>query len=216
MRALLGCVIALRSYIRHRERSAAGMKPAHIRVDAWVWSPLGQRKSGLLTALIIGAACAVTVFIAGRQYQGDAAPVATAEVAKNSAVGPRETREAADLPDSAPSPTAEVVAKNSAVKPGDTGEEATLALEGENDNASTEQAKPSTPHVSVINPGAADQKANSRTQAPAPVHTRPPLSTPPADNDVRPVVRHKKASEDRRFRRGMQSYQDLRDYVLRR
>jgi hypothetical protein len=193
------------------------MKPAHIRVDPWVWSPLGQRKGGLLMALIIGAACAVTVFIAERQYyQGDATPAATAEVAKNSAVRPGQTREAADLPDSAPSPTAEVVAKNSAVKPGDTGEEATLALEGENGNASTEQAKPSTPHVSVINPGAVDQKANSRTQAPAQVHTHPPLSTPPADNDVRPVVRQKKASEDRRFRRGMQSYQDLRDYVLRR
>jgi hypothetical protein len=194
VRSLLRWVIALRSFIRrHRERIAAGMQPADIRVDPWEWVPISQRKGRLLLpVLIVGAACAATGFMTGRQYERGSP---------------------------APSPTAEVVAKNSAVKPGATGEEADLALKGENANAPTEvtQAKPATPHVVVLNPGTADQIGNSRTQASAQVRTPP--STRPADNDVsRRDVTHKKASDDQpsTSRRPMQNYQDLRDYMMRR
>ena len=194
VRSLLRWVIALRSFIRrNQKRIAGGMQPADIRVDPWAWVPLGQRKARLLLpVLIIGAACAATGFMTGRQYERGSP---------------------------APSPTAEVVAKNSAVKPGAIGEEADLALKGENANAPTEvtQAKPATPHVVVLNPGTAGQKENSRTQASARVPTPP--STRPADNDVsRRDVTHKKANDDQpsTLRRPMQDYQDLRNYMLKR
>ena len=193
VRSLLRWVIALRSFVRRRrQRIAAGMQPAPIRVDPRVSVPMGQHKGRLLPVLIVGAACAVTGFMTGRQYQRG---------------------------NSAPSSTAEVVAKNSAVKPRDTGEEADVALKGENANASTKvtQAPPPTPQVVVLNPGTTDQKANSQTQASAQVHTPP--WTRPADNDVsRPDFPHRKVSDNRQstFRRAMQNYQDLRDYMLRR
>ena len=188
VRSLLRWVIALRFFIRrHQERIAAGRQPADIRVDPWVWVPLGPRKGRLMPVLIVGAACAATGFMTGRQHERGSP---------------------------APSPTAEVVAKNSAVKPGDTGEKPDLALNGENANAPTEVTQA---HVVVLNPGTADQKGNSRTQASAQASTPP--STRPADKDVsRRDVTHKKASDDRPSTSGrpMQSYQDLRDYVLRR
>ena len=157
VRSLLRWVIALRSFIRrHRERIAAGMQPADIRVDPWEWVPIGQRKGRLLLpVLIVGAACAATGFLTGPQYESGS-PAA--------------------------SPTAEVVAKNSAVKPGAIGEEADLALKGANPPTEVTQAKPATPNVVVLNPGTAGQKENSRTQASARVPTPP--STRPADNDV--------------------------------
>jgi hypothetical protein len=193
IRSLLRWVIALRSFIRRRRQMiASGMRPARIRVDPWVSVPNGQHKGRLLPVLIVGVACAVTGFMTGRQYQRD---------------------------HSAPSPTAEVVAKNSAVKQRETGVEADSALKGEDGNASTEitQANPPTPQVVVLNPGTTDQKANSQTQVSAQVHT--PAWVQPADNDVsRPVLTHEKASDDRpsTSRRAMQSYQDLRDYMMRR
>ena len=106
-----------------------------------------------------------------------------------------------------------------AVKPRATvGEEADLAFKGENGNAHTEatSAKPASPAVVVLNPGTADQRANSRTQASVQVRT-PSLG--PKDNDVsRRDVTNKKASNDRpsTSRRPMQDYQDLRDYMLSR
>jgi hypothetical protein len=157
------------------------MKPADIHADSWVSVPIGQRIGSLLPVLIVGAACAATGFMTGRQYErGSPAP-----------------------------PTGVVVAKNSDVEPRQTWEEADLALKGENANAPTEVT---SPDVVVLNPGTADQEGNSRTQASAPASTRP------AHNDIsRPDVTHKKASDYRpsTSRRPMQSYQDLRDYVLR-
>jgi hypothetical protein len=168
------------------------MQPAHIRVDPSVLVPIGRRKGRLLPILIVGAVCAVTGFMTGRQYQ-------------------REKL--------APSPTAEVVGKNSAIKPRHTGEEADMALKGENANASTEvtQANPPAPNVVVLHPGMTDQKADSQTQATAQVRTPP--WTRPVDNDgSRPDLTHKKANDSRASTslRAMQSYQDLRDYMLRR
>jgi hypothetical protein len=193
IRSLLRWVVALRSFVRHRRQIAAGMQPAHIRVDPWVSVGIVQRKRRLLSALIVGAACAATGFMMGPQYERG---------------------------NWAPSPTAEAVAKSSTVKRGDTEKEADLALKGENANSSTEvmQTKPATPHVVVLNPGTADQEGNSRApQASAQVRTAP--STRPADNEVsRPDFAYKKARDDRpsRGRPPMQSYRDLRDYMLTR
>jgi len=185
VRSLLRWVIALRSFTRrHQERIAPGIPPPDTRVDPWVSGLISR----LLPVLIVGAACAATGFLTGRQYErGNTAPL----------------------------PTAEVVAKNSAVKSRD-GEEADVGLKRESANASTEvtQAKPAKPHVVVLNPETADQKENSRTQASAQVRTPP--STRAADNDV--SRRDVTASDDRpsTSRRSMQGYQDLRDYMLRR
>jgi len=119
---------------------------------------------------------------------------------------------------SSPAPsstTAVVVAKNSAVKTGDIGEKPDLALKGENADVPTEvsRPKPQTPDIVVLNPGMADQKGNSPTQASA------QAKTPPADTDVsRRDVTRKKADDHRlsTSRRPMRGYQDLRDYVLKR
>ena len=88
-----------------------------------------------------------------------------------------------------------------------------MAIKGKNPNASTEltQTKSAAPNVVLLNPGTADHQASA--QAP----TSPAPS--PAKNDVsRPDTSHKKASDDRpsKARRPTQSYEDLRDYVLRR
>jgi hypothetical protein len=179
VRNLLRWVINLRSFIRHRESTAPGVRPP------WVGALIGQRN--LLPVLIVGVACAATGFMTGRQYQRGSP---------------------------APSPTTEVVATNSAIKPGNSWEKTDLALKGENADPPNEvtQARTATPDVVVLNPGTAGEERNSRTQASAPPSTRP------ADNDVsRPDVTHKKASDDRpsTSRRPMQSYQDLRDYMLR-
>ena len=90
-----------------------------------------------------------------------------------------------------------------------------LALKGENADVPTEvsRPKPQTPDVVVLNPGMADQKGNSPTQASA------QAKTPPADTDVsRRDVTGKKADDHRlsTSRRPMRGYQDLRDYVLKR
>ena len=186
VRSLLRGVVGLRSFIRrHRERSAAGLQPADIRFDPWVLVPIGQLKDRLLPILIVGAACAATGFMMGRQYErGD--PV--------------------------PSPTVEVVSKNSASRDG--GEEADLALKSENANAPTEamQAKPATSHVVVLNPETADQKENSQTQASTQVRTPP--SARPADNVSRRDVTASD-DRPSTSRRPMQGYRDLRDYMLK-
>ena len=188
VRSLLRWVIALRSFIRsHGERIATGAQPTDIH--PWVWIPIGQRKGRLLAILLIGAACAATGFMAGRQYEvSSSAPSST---------------------------TAVVVSKNSAVKPEHIGEKPDLALKGENADVPTEvsRPKPQTPDVVVLNPGMADQKGNSPTQASA------QAKTPPADTDVsRRDVTRKKADDHRlsTSRRPMRGYQDLRDYVLKR
>ena len=167
------------------------MQPSHIGVDPSVSVPFGQRNGRVLPVLIVGSACAVTGFMMGRQYESG---------------------------NSAPSPIAEAVTKNSAIKAGGIQEEADLVPKAEDANASAEvtQMKPATSHIVVLNPGTADQEG-TRTQASAQVP--PPPSTRPADNDVsRPHFTHKKASDNRSSKAGspMQSYQDLRDYVLRR
>jgi hypothetical protein len=187
VRSLLRGVIALRFFIRRRrQRTAAGVQPAHIRVDPWMSVLIGQRKGRLLQVFIIGAACGLTGFMAGWQYERG---------------------------NWAPSPTAHAVSKNSAVKPGNDEEEAKLAIKGENPNAFTEltQTKPAAPHVVVLNPGTAEDQTSAQP--------RTPPSPRPADNDVsHPDSTHKKASDHRPSRAGRptQSYQDLRDYVLRR
>jgi hypothetical protein len=170
IRSLLRWVVALRSFIRRRRQIAAGMQPTHIRVDPWVSVGIVQRKGRLLSALIVGAACAATGFMMGPQYERG---------------------------NWAPSPTAEAVAKSSTVKLGDTGEETDLARKGENANSSTEVTKPATSHLEVLNPGTADREGNlPAPQASAQVRTVP--STRPADNDVsRPDFAYKKASDDR-------------------
>ena len=112
---------------------------------------------------------------------------------------------------SVPWPTAEVVAKNPVSS---SGEEADLALKSENTNAPTEatQSNPAISHVVVLNPETAHRKGNSQTQARAQVRT-PPSAHPANNVSRRDVI----ASEDRpsTFRRPMQSYRDLRDYMLR-
>ena len=195
IRSLLHGVIALRFFIRRRrQRIAAGMQPARIRVDPRVSVPVGHRKGRLLPVLLVGAACAVTVVI----------------------MSPRHER--GSLP---PPPTAEAVAENPAVKPEDTAKEADLALKGENANPSTEvtQTKPATPHVVVLNPGTADQERASRAPQPS-AQVRTPPSPRPPDNDVgRPDFAHKKATRDDRPPRArppMQSYKDLQDHMLTR
>ena len=186
IRSLLRGVIALRSFMRGRwQRTPVGVQPAHIRVAPWV-TVLINRKRPLASSIHICAACALTGFITGWQYERG---------------------------NWAPSRTADAVSKNSAVKPGGGEEETKMAIKGKNPNASTEltQTKPAAPHVVLINPGTADHQASAEARtSPAP-H--------PAENDVsRPDTTHKKASDDRpsRARRPTQSYEDLRDYVLRR
>ena len=192
IRSLLRWVVVLRSVVRRRRQIAAGMRPAHIRVDPWVSVRIVQRNGRLLSALIVGAACALTGFMMGRQYERG----------------------------NWPSPTAEAVAKTSTVKLEVTGKETDVVPEGASANSSTEvtQTKPITPHVMVLNPGTADHEGDSRAhQASAPVRTAP--LTRPADNDVsRPDFAYKKFSDDRpaRNRPPMQSYRDLRDYMLTR
>jgi len=186
VRSLLRGVVALRSFIRRpRERSRAALQPADIRVDPWVSVPIGLLQGRLLPVLIVGGACAATGFMMGSQYERGS---------------------------SVPSPTAEVVAKNPVSR--DSGEEADLALKSENTNAPAEatQSNPAISHVVVLNPETAHRKENSQTQASAQVRTPP--SAHPADNVSRRDVI---ASEDRpsTFRRPMQSYRDLRDYMLR-
>ena len=186
IRSLLRGAIALRSFIRRgRQRTAAGVQHPHIRVDPWMSVLIGQRKGHLLPVFIIGAACALTGFMTGWQYQRG---------------------------NWAPSPTANAVSKNSAVKPGDN-EEAKLAIKGENPAASPEftQTKPAAPDVVVLTPGTAEHQTSAQPR------THP--SPRSADNDVsQSDPTHKKASDYRRSRahRPTQSYQDLRDYVLRR
>jgi hypothetical protein len=184
IRSLLRWVVVLRSVVRRRRQIAAGMRPAHIRVDPWVSVRIVQRNGRLLSALIVGAACALTGFMMGRQYE------------------------------------AEALAKTSTVKLEVTGKETDVVPEGASANSSTEvtQTTPVTPHVMVLNPGTADHEGDSRAhQASAPVRTAP--LTRPADNDVsRPDFAYKKFSDDRpaRNRPPMQSYRDLRDYMLTR
>ena len=175
VRGLLRWVIALRSFIRRpRERILASMRPADIRVDLWEWIPTGQRKGRLLLpVLIVAAACAATGFAFMKAWQHErndpAAPSHTAVVSHEHA---------------------------EAVKPRSTvGEEVDLVFKGEYSNAHTEatSAKPASPAVVVLNPGTADQRANSRTQASVQVRT-PPLS--PKDNDVsRRDVTNKKGQQ---------------------
>ena len=193
IRSLLRWVVALRYFVRRRRQIAAGMR-AHIRVDPWASVRIVQRNGHLLAALIVGAACALTAFMMGGHYEKG---------------------------NWAPSPTVEVVANSSTVKLEDTGKETHLAPEGEYANSSTEgtQTKPVvTPHVVVLNPGTADHEGDSQAyQASPPAHTAP--LTRPAGNDLsRPDFTYKKASGDRpsRSRRPMQSYRDLRDYMLTR
>jgi hypothetical protein len=192
IRSLLRWVVALRYFVRRRGQIAAGMR-AHIRVDPWASARIVQRNGHLVSALIVGAACAVTGFMMGGHYEKG---------------------------NWAPSPTAEAVANSSTVKLEDTGKETHLAPKGENANSSTEgtQTKPVTPHVVVLNPGTADHEGDSQAhQASAPTRTAP--LTRPAGNDLsRPDFTYKKASGDRpsRGRRPMQNYRDLRDYMLTR
>ena len=186
IRSLLRAVIALRSFLRRRQRNVAGVQPAHIRVAPWV-TVLISRKRPLASSIHICAACALAGFLTGWQYEGG-----------NWA---------------APSRTADAVSKNPAVKPGGGEEETKMAIKGKNPSASTglTQAKPAAPHGVLINPGTVDHQASAQARAsPAPR---------PAENYVsRPDTTHKKASDDRpsRARRPTQSYEELRDYVLRR
>ena len=179
IRALLRGVIALRSVLRRWQRAA------RIRVDPWVAVLIGRQRP-LASSIHIFAACALTGFITGWQYEWG---------------------------NWAPSRAADAVSKNSPVKPGDGNEGTKKAIERENPKASTEltQAKPAAPHVVLLNRGTADHQDSP--QAP----TSPAPS--PAKNDVsRPNTSQKKASDDRpsKARRSTQSYEDLRDYVLRR
>ena len=160
IRSLLRGVIALRSFLRRRQRTVAGVQPAHIRVDPWVTVLIGRKR-----------------------------PLGSSR-------------------------TADAVSKNPAVKPRGGEKETKMAIKGKNPSASTEltQTKPAVPHVVLLNPGTADHQASAQAcTSPAPR---------PAENDVsRPDTSHKKASYDRQpsgARRPTQSYEDLRDYVLRR
>ena len=144
------------------------------------------RQRPLASSIHIFAACALTGFITAWQYERG---------------------------NWAPSRTTDAVSKNSAVKPRGGEGETKTAIENKNPNASSEltQTIPAAPHVVLLNPGTADHQASP--QAPA-----PPAPTPAKNNVSRPTS-HKKASEDRpsqRPRRPTQSYEDLRDYVLRR
>jgi hypothetical protein len=183
-RSLLRGLIALRSFIRRRrQRTAAVVQIAHIRVYPRVSVLISRPTGRLLPVFIIGAVCALSGFMTGWQYERD---------------------------NWTHSRTADAVSKNSAVKPGD---DAKLAIKGENPNASTTptQTKSAAPHVVLLNPGTADNQASAQT------HT--PQSPRPADNEVsRPLSTHKKANDasSSTARRPPQSYQDLRDYVLRR
>ena len=186
IRGVLRGVIALRSFLRRRQRTVAGVQRAHIRVAPWV-TVLISRKRPLASTIHICAACALAGFLTGWQYERGNW--------------------------TAPSRTADAVSKNPAVKPRSGEEEAKMAIEGKNPNASTERTptQPAAPYVVLLNPGTADHQASA--QAPTSPAPRP------AENDVsRPDTSHKKASDDRpsSARRPTQSYQDLRDYVLRR
>jgi hypothetical protein len=143
IRSLLRLVIAFRSFIRrHSVRPAAGLAPAGIRLDSRTWAPVGHRK-GRLLVLIVGTACAATLFMAGRQYEGGSLPSSPAgEVASKNSV---ETGDQADL----------------ALK----GENANAATEA--------QAHPAGPDVVVLNPGTADQKERAPHQSRPRVHTGP-------------------------------------------
>ena len=136
IRSLLRGVVALRSFLRRSHRTA------RIRVAPWV-TVLLVRKRPLASSIHICAACALTAFMTGWQY---------------------------DSGDWAPSRTADEVYKKSAVKGG--GEEETkIAIEGNNPNASTEitQTKPAAPAVVLLNPGTADRPKSAQAPiSPAP------------------------------------------------
>ena len=179
IRGLLRGVIALRSVLRRWQRAA------RIRVDPWVTVLIGRQRP-LASSIHIFAACALTGFITGWQYE---------------------------WANWAPSRAPDAVSKNSTVKPGDSNE-AKIALEHESPKASTEltQTIPAAPHVVLLNPGTADhQESPQAPTSPAPSPTKNGVS--------RPDTSHNKVSEDRpsqRPRRSTQSYEDLRDYVLKR
>ena len=144
VRSLLRGVVGLRSFIRrHRKRSTAGLQPADIRFDPWVLVPIGQLKDRLLPVLIVGAACAATGFMMGRQYERG---------------------------DPAPSPTVEVVSKNSASREE---ADLALKSENANAPTEATQPKPATSHVVVLTPETADQKEISQTQTSTQVRTPP-------------------------------------------
>ena len=179
IRGLLRGVIALRSVLRRWQRAA------RIRVDPWVTVLIGRQRP-LASSIHIFAACALTGFITGWQYEWG---------------------------NWAPSRAADAVSKNSTVKRGNANEGTKMALERESPKASIERTQtiPAPPHVVLLNPGTADHQESP--QAP----TSPAPS--PAKNDVSRPTSHKKTSDDRpsqRPRRSTQSYEDLRDYVLRR
>ena len=137
IRSLLRGVIALRSFLRRRQRTGAGVQPAHIRVAPWV-TVLINRKRPLASSIHICAACALTGFITGWQYERG---------------------------NWAPSRTADAVSKTSAVKPGGGEEETKMAIEGKNPNATTEltQTKSAAP-CSVAQPrngGSSSKRAST-------------------------------------------------------
>jgi hypothetical protein len=196
------------------------MRTTHVRVDPWLWRPHCRRKGRLLSLLVLGAACAATGFTATRQYQrgGWATTPASELVGKGSTIQPSGQR--ADLADPTRATRVSVVTKSSAIKPRHAGEESALALKGEDVNASTATTLATVPrsHVVVLNPGTADQKGSSQFKATVQARTRTRQSTRPADNDVSRANLTRRASGEQSStsRRAMQSYADLRNFMLRR
>lgn len=152
IRGLLRGVIVLRSFLRRGQRSVAGVQPAHIRVAPWV-TVLIARKRPLASTIHICAACTLTGFLTGWQYERG---------------------------NWAPSRTADAVPKTSAVKSGGGEEERKIAIKGKNPNASTEltQTKPAAPHA-LLNPGTADHQASAQARtSPEPRSAENDISRP--------------------------------------
>lgn len=137
IRSLLRGVIALRSFLRRWQRTA------RIRVAPWVTVLLVRRRP-LASSIHICAACALTAFMTGWQY---------------------------DRGYWASSRTADAVYKKSGVKKVGGEEETKITIEGNKTNASTEitQTKPAAPPVVLLNPGTADHPASAQAPtSPAP------------------------------------------------
>jgi hypothetical protein len=133
------------------------MRPGDIRVEPWVWRPIAVRPWSRAIALALCAvACAVTGVLVGRLSKD--APESQRPPAQT--VATPNARSTSTRPE----PGSGVASKQGAL---------TLAIRGAepgNPDANSKDAaelRQGTPHVVIINPGAADQKSRAQREPPA-------------------------------------------------
>ena len=172
------------------------MQPVDIRTEPWVWVPLSRRRRRVVPTVIVAALAATAGYMLGhRSDRADVAPLQKT-VAASAAV--------------------EVNAK---AKPKDAGGKPDLALKSVDETAkpALTPTKPDVPPVTLLNPGTADRKGDTRNPAPtretrsAPIHTSGD-GTPsaPARNN-RPRDEQAAGSPS-----SARDYRELREYMMGR